>query len=1190
MSDIQITHDTNLNNARSESSILINPNNPQQIVAGSKKFNVIANYDFTLATAFSTDGGQTWNDSAYIPIPGFDGISDPALAWDDVGNLFLAALPFRNPPNADVVGIAVYKSIDGGASWSPPKLIHTSAGDDKQWAAGDTNPASPFRGRVYVVWDDGSTLRFARTLDQGGTWIGTGANALGSSLATDSFSPEISVAADGAIYIVYLNGQSGSQIKFVKSTDGGDTFSAPAVAATGISSIRGSFPETGGFPHFPGAKFRVLTLATGCTGPGDTITFAWADGREGPAGARQSRIYYRRSPDGGNTWLGPASGQPLLTSAIPSNVHHFHPQIISHPNGVIGCVFYEFGPKPTTPLIDVIMAQSLDGGATFCPFTVTDQPWDPTVDAPFSHGDPNVHFIGDYFGFDASYAGFYPCWTDTRTGIQELWLDIVPTKRCAFIIERSTFGQDEIDARRGQPGGPVVPDAFRVVVDGFTAAQLGIGGPSQTLTVPSPIGGMTIICTGNTSTTGGYGPEIQRLTFHYNIDFGPTDTAFTFPGATEFLTLNVSVGCLSASAQIELIKQPNPFILHGDPGWLSIDLRVFSVRAGQTKFGVTMGSDASAAPSFIQQVMTALTAGQGTAGGQTFENDLPVEEARNLFVFPRLGPFGLGPRVFNFALAKVHYIGLIGATNVRVFFRLFQAQSTDTTFDPSTSYRRALSNPSGHPVPLAGIRSNEYVTIPFFATPRINSTMVGMDQQSDAPNVQSITAIAGGAEVDTFFGCWLDINQPFTVSGDPNNILPVQVPLSNVDGPFTDPLNPPLTIQQAILRNPHQCFVAEIAFDPVPIPIGKTPYDWDKLAQRNLAWADIPNPGVDGSRIALDTFDIRPTPIGLPPSQTPDELMIDWGNIPSGTVATIYLPAASVAEVLAMADSLYTTHRLTRVDDHTLRCPTGGITYIPIPPGADVNYAGLLSVDLPATVLRGQLFSLVVRQLTNAFGSAPPVIELAVAGTTGPSKLEWRTVLGAFQLNIPVSTKTILLEPEERLLSVLRWIAEAIPPDNRWYPVFRRYLDHLGDRVSGFGGDPDQIVASPDGTGRLPKCGHRIKWLIPLLLAPLLVLISLAPLIWSGPLAAAAIVLILAAACYWYWRCKPSICEFLCALILGISVANLVLGVIVLLGFRSLASLLMLALLGVLNGLLFAIALLRGCCWKCADKEKEHND
>jgi hypothetical protein len=111
---------------------------------------------------------------------------------------------------------------------------------------------------------------------------------------------------------------------------------------------------------------------------------------------------------------------------LPANFQHFHPQIVADPSGILGCAFYEFGPKPTTQLIDVIMAQSFDGGASFSYLTVTDQPWDPTVDAPWTHGDSSVTFIGDYMGLDASARGFYPLWTDTRTGIQELWTDIVP--------------------------------------------------------------------------------------------------------------------------------------------------------------------------------------------------------------------------------------------------------------------------------------------------------------------------------------------------------------------------------------------------------------------------------------------------------------------------------------------------------------------------------------------------------------------------------------------------------------------------------------------------------------------------------------------------------------------------------------------------------------------------------------------
>ena len=70
MSNIQVTHGTSLNDARSESVVLINPNNPLQVVGASRKCKDIAAYDFTVAAVYSTDGGATWHDSAPLATPG----------------------------------------------------------------------------------------------------------------------------------------------------------------------------------------------------------------------------------------------------------------------------------------------------------------------------------------------------------------------------------------------------------------------------------------------------------------------------------------------------------------------------------------------------------------------------------------------------------------------------------------------------------------------------------------------------------------------------------------------------------------------------------------------------------------------------------------------------------------------------------------------------------------------------------------------------------------------------------------------------------------------------------------------------------------------------------------------------------------------------------------------------------------
>jgi hypothetical protein len=208
MANVQVTFDNSPSNARSESFIAINPGNPLQITAASKKFANIETYDFTLAAEYSTDGGQTWQPSPDLRLPdGATVMTDPTLAWDDSNNVFLVGLTGYNPPTFDTIGIVIYQSSDGGQTWSPPNPIHNSPQDDKQWAAGDAYAGSPFKGNVYAVWDNGG-LAFARTTDHGATWRGTAGSAAGSIVSAGTVYPEITVADDGTVMIVSTDATS----------------------------------------------------------------------------------------------------------------------------------------------------------------------------------------------------------------------------------------------------------------------------------------------------------------------------------------------------------------------------------------------------------------------------------------------------------------------------------------------------------------------------------------------------------------------------------------------------------------------------------------------------------------------------------------------------------------------------------------------------------------------------------------------------------------------------------------------------------------------------------------------------------------------------------------------------------------------------------------------------------------------
>src|SRR5260370_27295691 len=228
--NVRVTFDNNPQNDRSESALVVNPLNPQNMVGASKRFTNPPAYQFSLAAYVTQDAGQNWVEAAPLQLlPGWGGTSDPALAFDASGNVYLVGLPFDNSGNLNVLGIAVYSSADGGMTWSAPNVIHSSPGDDKQAAASDLHPLSPFYGQVYAAWDDGSTLRFARTSD-GVNWNGVGNNSPGVGLEAvqESFFPDISATRDGEGYVVL---RAGNNLKFVKYTDGGTTVSAAPVLA-----------------------------------------------------------------------------------------------------------------------------------------------------------------------------------------------------------------------------------------------------------------------------------------------------------------------------------------------------------------------------------------------------------------------------------------------------------------------------------------------------------------------------------------------------------------------------------------------------------------------------------------------------------------------------------------------------------------------------------------------------------------------------------------------------------------------------------------------------------------------------------------------------------------------------------------------------------------------------------------------
>lgn len=617
-------------------------------------------------------------------------------------------------------------------------------------------------------------------------------------------------------------------------------------------------------------------------------------------------------------------------------------------------------------------------------------------------------------------------------------------KSCFFINNRPEISKDEAQALIDSHDH--ITDGLYVVVQGLAPSDLGITTASPTQAqlntwapqIANPVPGTMTITPADmeledSSSLG----QAQRITFGYDISFTSTN-AFTQEDVPE--TIGASVQGLSAATIVDLTTRQHPYMVSGPVTWLNADTRVFRLQPGGMFAMQSMGTDPN---TFISAVIDSLR-GHPAQANAWFDALPADEQGAQLEWSEKLN----NQPVYNFAICRVRYRAeLNDAPNVRVFFRLFPAMTTSTDFQPATTYK--TGGQPGTMIPLLGIVAGETTTIPFFAAKR-GAAGLSLNLQQDPKNIDTLKASAGGHETYSYFGCWLDINQP----GDKR--FPINP--SSPSGPFTGP--DPLQSIADLIRGTHQCLVAEINFDPDPIPAGSTTA-CDRLAQRNLSIDHSDNPGAADTHRVQHTFTIRPTTSTPAPRQGPDELMIDWGSTPHGTVATLYLPGVNANQVMQLADRLYTRNRLKLHDSSSVQVEvTGGVSYIPVPAGGTADLAGLLTLDLPHSVRKGQLFRVVLHQVIDtpprrpAVNPPPPPPQIRAAAAREREPRPARHIVGSFQFSVQVQTAAQILPVIERARTNIQRVMHTIPVENRWYPVMQRYLQQVSAKVTGLGGRP----------------------------------------------------------------------------------------------------------------------------------------
>jgi len=653
-----------------------------------------------------------------------------------------------------------------------------------------------------------------------------------------------------------------------------------------------------------------------------------------------------------------------------------------------------------------------------------------------------------------------------------------------FIVDKSTYSADEVSLV------PSYTTAFWVVVDGFTFSDVQAAGE------PTVLGNGSFATPGEyvTLNVGTATPQNsalttpQRIVFPCDVDFNPTTSPAIFPGSkasptpiTITATFTVASEPLTASTVFLLTSGEDPYFLNINPSegnafWLSQDLRVFTVtptpEGGTNPFppSSALGSlalypdsltqlDPLAGFSFIESLLPLLNKNYSDPGGiDPFDSVFPDQSdalTSVSSVIPSVTEAGTVYNSYNFAVARVRLNGasLAAAENVRVFFRVFTTLTNDTDYDPTTTYpSNPVSATDNNPgSPQLGVGG---ATLPFFATGNydndasLNPGMEpGMQQDYSTPNTgtagvnnQTITIPEGKNAVWAYFGCYLNVY-------DPNNTFNTQ----SVEG---------------LLNGGHHCLVAQIAFDDAPITtVNNTtlsPENCDKLAQRNLQYTPVPATpqfrGVGAFRIP-QTLDLRSSIAVEGEELLPDELMIDWGQTPIGSTASLYWPQVSASTVTALADEIYSTHQLSAVDANTVQFTVeSGLAYVPIPFGTNVRFAGLFTIQIPPGSATTEV-QITVRRITTQTSE-----RRLVRGET-----PWRYITGSFAVRVPTSTPAALLPSEETLLAIMKWRLQLKSPSDRWYPVLLRYISYISDRVNALGGNAAAIPASPSGYNPIAK-------------------------------------------------------------------------------------------------------------------------
>lgn len=317
------------NRQQNEPTVSVAPHDPSLMTSGANDYCTVPTAGGTWAGFYySADSGSTWTNSL---LPGYPGdtsaggaasplsrlgltnAGDPVQAWDNDHHLYYAGIAFnRARPARGSIWVARYGWESGPTPTyeftslverGTPSPIFLGLFHDKIQLEVDRGADSDHAGNVYVCWarftasGPNNGVFLARSSDGGQTFR---SQKVSSSVHGSQFC-DIAVTRSGAVYVAWrqfafrpdVGQMQDNAVAWVKSTDGGASFSKPSIAAEFVGWDPGD--QTVSAAAYGQAKHTACLAADGtlggCAGP-EPRAFA-GDCGDGPLACQSGYVFHR---------------------------------------------------------------------------------------------------------------------------------------------------------------------------------------------------------------------------------------------------------------------------------------------------------------------------------------------------------------------------------------------------------------------------------------------------------------------------------------------------------------------------------------------------------------------------------------------------------------------------------------------------------------------------------------------------------------------------------------------------------------------------------------------------------------------------------------------------------------------------------------------------------------------------------